>query len=258
MSAPTLITGGTSTLNRKWILEVDTTPDSTATYIGVGYIMDFQPSADEANWVDDSDFGGQGFLSQSKTAASWSATCTLARKVTDADPTLYDAGQEYLRTHAIGVTGPSNSVNVRFYEYDTSDPDGNNSPRIEAYSGKCGIGWAEQGGDTKALDSVVATLTGQGKLLLIDHPFPATTIPVIDTLSPTTGGTAGGGLTQIVGRGFTGATAVKYGTVAATNYDVINDNLIVATIPAHTAGSVQVFVTNVTGTNTAGPSITYS
>lgn len=258
MTSPTLVVGGASTLNRKWLLEVNTTPLSAATFIGVGDIMDFQPATDVANWVDDSDFGGQGFLSQTKTAASWSATCTVRRAVTTADPTQYDPGQEFLRTHAIGITGPANSVGVRFYEFDTSDPTGVNSPRIEAYSGKCGVGWAEQGGDVKAVDTVQITLTGQGKLLAISHPFPATTIPSVTSTSPTVAGTAGGGLMTIVGRGFTTATAVHFGATAAASFDVVSDSVIVATIPAHAAGSVLVTVTNGTGVSTGGPTVVYS
>lgn len=258
MSAPTLITGGKSTTNRKWLLEVNTGTTEDPTFISVGYIMDFQPTTDNANWEDDSDFGSSGFLSQVKTAASWSATCTVARKVTDDDQTVYDPGQEFLRLHAIGITGPNNTVGVRFYEYDASDPTGANSPRVEAYAGNAGVGWAEQGGDVKALDTVQVTLTGQGKLDIIDHPFPATTIPVVDTATPNTAGTAGGGLTTIIGRGFTGATAVKYATTNATNFTVVSDTEIVATIPAHAAGATAVTVTNATGTSTGGPTVTYS
>ncbi len=64
---------------------------------------------------------------------------------------------------------------------------------------------------------------------------------------------AAGGLVTIVGTGFTGATAVKFGATNAAAYTVHNDTLIVASMPAGSAGTANVTVTNATGTSTALP-----
>ena len=167
MTAPVYPDLAASTVNRKWILEVDTGAGGSSEWTMIGGVTDFKPITDDANWVDDSDYASGGFKSQVKTSTAWSATCTVRRGPQADDPTTYDVGQEFLRSHAIGKFGPDNTVSVRFYEY---DPDG--GPRVEAYSGSCGVGWAEQGGANDATSTVQVTLTGQGKLNEIAHPWP--------------------------------------------------------------------------------------
>ncbi len=64
---------------------------------------------------------------------------------------------------------------------------------------------------------------------------------------PVSGPAAGGDAVYIRGNGFagtTGAANVKFGGVNATDYNVINDNTIVATSPPHAVGSAEVVVTN--------------
>lgn len=87
---------------------------------------------------------------------------------------------------------------------------------------------------------------------------PATAItPAAPTLtSATPSAVAAGGLVTITGRGFNGATgaaAVKFGATNAAAYTVHNDTLIVASVPAGSAGAANITVTNVTGTSTALP-----
>lgn len=65
----------------------------------------------------------------------------------------------------------------------------------------------------------------------------------------TPGGAAAGALVTITGTKFTGASAVKFGAVSATVYTVLSDSTIVAVMPAGTAGSAPVTVTNGTGTS---------
>jgi len=173
MSSPTIPTLGPSTVNRKWMYEVNTTPSGSATYVPIGGVMNSQFQPDTPNWVDNTDQAGQGFQSQNKTGATWSGSLTVDRKVGSSDPTTYDVGQEYLRTHAIGKFGTSNTVEIRVYEWYPEDPTGASTPRVEAYHGKCGVSWVPAGGDMMADDTVAVTLNGQGKLDIIDHPFPA-------------------------------------------------------------------------------------
>ncbi len=56
--------------------------------------------------------------------------------------------------------------------------------------------------------------------------------PVVDYVSSSNGPTGGGNTVDIIGAGFTGATAVDFGDVAATSVSVLSDNEIQATVPA--------------------------
>ena len=76
--------------------------------------------------------------------------------------------------------------------------------------------------------------------------------PTVTGISPTSGPAAGGTLVTITGTGFTGATAVDFGTNPATGLTVVNDTTITADSPAGTG------VVNVTVMTPAGTSATSS
>lgn len=78
------------------------------------------------------------------------------------------------------------------------------------------------------------------------------------TLAPATGSTAGFRLVTLNGTGFTGATAVTFGGVAAKSFTVVSDNQITAVTPAHAAGTVNVAVTTPGATLIDTGSFTYS
>ena len=90
--------------------------------------------------------------------------------------------------------------------------------------------------------------------------YPA---PTINALDPAGGSTAGGASVVISGSGFTGlsgAAAVTFGGVNASNYVVNSPTKITAVAPAHAEGTVDVQVTaagGVTG-NTGADDYTYS
>lgn len=254
MTATTKTPLGGTTVNSKWYLDIDSTPNGgSSTWVPVLGLTNFQPNADEANLADDSDFDSGGFMSQVKTATAWSATCTVARKVQAANVTQYDPGQELLRTTSIGKIGSNSVVHVRFYEMTPA------GPRVEAYAGYAAVSWAEQGGDMKALDTVQVTLTGRGQLTIITHPdTAAAVVPVINSLSPAAAGTAGGTLVEVFGTAFTGATAATVGGTAATSFKVISDSILVLVTPAKSAGTYAVAVTNAVGVSTVTQNIVVS
>ena len=76
--------------------------------------------------------------------------------------------------------------------------------------------------------------------------------PTVTGLSPASGPASGGTLVTITGTGFTGATAVDFGTAAATDVNVVNDTTITADSPAGT-GVVDVTVITPVGTSTTSP-----
>jgi hypothetical protein len=72
-------------------------------------------------------------------------------------------------------------------------------------------------------------------------PNPA---PTVSSVSPSTGSTGGGTAVTITGTGFLAGAVVEFGGVLATNVVVVNGTSITATTPPHTAGPVDVIVTN--------------
>ncbi|HVA02983.1 MAG TPA: IPT/TIG domain-containing protein, partial [Acidimicrobiales bacterium] len=78
-------------------------------------------------------------------------------------------------------------------------------------------------------------------------------VPTVTGVSPTSGPTSGTSV-AITGTNFTGTTAVRFGAVAATTFQVNSATSITATAPAGSAGAVDVSVTNATGTSATNPS----
>ncbi len=79
----------------------------------------------------------------------------------------------------------------------------------------------------------------------------------VDSISPTSGSTAGGTAVTITGAGFTGTPTVTFGGVAATSVVVVNSTTITAVTPAGSAGTASVLVTTPSGTNAANTLFTY-
>jgi len=80
--------------------------------------------------------------------------------------------------------------------------------------------------------------------------FIFTSAPTVTSVSPATGPTTGGTVVTITGADFTGATAVNFGTTAATTFTVNSATQIVATSPVASAtGTVDITVTNGGGTS---------
>jgi len=83
--------------------------------------------------------------------------------------------------------------------------------------------------------------------------FTYVTTPSIQSVRPRAGTTLGGNRVTIAGAGFAGATAVSFGSVAATSFTVESNQEIVAISPAEPAGKVDVSVTAPTGTTPVDP-----
>ncbi len=97
------------------------------------------------------------------------------------------------------------------------------------------------------VDVTVTTPGGTSATSAADH-FSYIATPAVTGLSPTSGPAAGGTLVTITGTGFTGASVVDFGTIAATNLTVVSDTKITADSPAG-SGVVDVTVTTPGGTS---------
>lgn len=97
------------------------------------------------------------------------------------------------------------------------------------------------------------TVTGPGGTSALTPADVFTYGPIVTGISPSTGSTLGGTTVVIRGAGFTGATAVDFGSVPATRFTVSSATLITATSPANAAGATAVTVTAPGGTSPTSP-----
>ena len=89
-------------------------------------------------------------------------------------------------------------------------------------------------------------------------PFATCTLgaggaPNVTSVAPAGGPVSGGTSVTINGCGFTGATAIKFGTGAASSFTFVSDTQVTASSPAQAAGSVDVTLTTPLGTSAASP-----
>ena len=78
-------------------------------------------------------------------------------------------------------------------------------------------------------------------------------VPAVTAVSPASGSTSGGTSVTVTGTGFSGATRVVFGSVAATSFSVVSDSQITAVSPAEAAGGHGIRVVTAGGTS---PSVT--
>jgi hypothetical protein len=100
----------------------------------------------------------------------------------------------------------------------------------------------------------VQTPSGLSNIVSADQytfAFPqGNPVPSVTAVSPATGSVAGGQVVTITGSSLAGATAVKFGTVAAASFTVNSDTSITAVAPAgQAAGQVDITVTTPAGTS---------
>ena len=119
---------------------------------------------------------------------------------------------------------------------------------------------------SETADSLIAQALAQGTLTEDDLSGAAveatSAVPAVTVVAPASGPLKGGQVVTITGTSFLTATAVNFsnsgGDTAATNYSIVSDTKIVATVPdAAGGGAKTIKVTNPEGTNASGPSYTY-
>lgn len=103
------------------------------------------------------------------------------------------------------------------------------------------------------LDALYDFLQNETITSIIAPVLDTPTAPTVTSLDDVTGPVAGGELIKVTGSSFATATAVTVGGTAATDFTIVNDNLLWLITPAHAAGTVAVVVTNPTGSSTSTP-----
>ena len=94
----------------------------------------------------------------------------------------------------------------------------------------------------EAVGPVDVTVTTSGETSAISSSDKFTYLPSVTSISPSSGPAGGGSVVTIDGSGFTAASTVEFGTVAATGVTYVSATQITATAPAG-AGIVDVTVT---------------
>ncbi|MCE0539506.1 IPT/TIG domain-containing protein [Kineosporia rhizophila] len=143
----------------------------------------------------------------------------------------------------ISGTGLANATAVKF---------GNASAAITANTGTS-ITVTAPAGSAGTVDVAVTTAGGTSANTSADN-FTYVTQPTVTNVAPSSGPSAGGTSVTITGTGFaglTGAAAVKFGNANATSYTVNSPTSITAIAPAGTAGTIDITVTNPSGTSSA-------
>jgi hypothetical protein len=105
-------------------------------------------------------------------------------------------------------------------------------------------------GSVGTVDVKVTTPYGTSAAVAADHfTYNAVPTPTVTGLDKVTGPLAGGDWVTVTGTGFTKATAVSFGGVAASNFTVVSDTQILAQAPAELSGTGDITVTDPTGTS---------
>ena len=108
------------------------------------------------------------------------------------------------------------------------------------------------------VDVTVSHPTNGTSLNTIADDFTYLDVPVVTSLSPTSGPSTGGNTVTITGLSFTGTLSVNFGGTSVA-FTLVNDTTLTVTAPAHAAGPVDVLVTTPLGTsaNTVADNYTY-
>ena len=107
------------------------------------------------------------------------------------------------------------------------------------------------------MNVTVATAGGTSPDSAADE-FSYSLAPVVSGVSPAVGSVLGGTTVTISGTGFTGATAVDFGTVAASSFQINSSTQITATSEAGMVGLFDITVRTPQGTSLASPADQFS
>ena len=166
----------------------------------------------------------------------FSATPNTAPVISTLSPTSGEAAGG--TTVTISGTGFANGASVSFGGTPASNVNVVGSTTIIAVTPPHASG---------QVNVVVTNPDSQSTTSTNGYTYAATPAPSITSVTPTSGPTAGGTAIAVSGSGFAAGATVTVGGTLATNVHVSNSTTITATTPAHSAGTVDVVVTNSTG-----------
>lgn len=227
-------------LAKKWLIRINTGSVAAPAWTPLGGMSQYTPRQDvvkqDGTTFDSGLYKGTQFVVQ----LGWGGSGTVLRV---RDTAIEDPGQRAIRLNAIPQTPTETPTTLGVQVIDRfGGPD-------ENVQGIAAITWEPQGGGPDAMLTVNFVMDGEGFPTPIANPLAATVFPVVVSASPS--GAAVGTQVSIVGDAFTGTTSLKFGGVSATSFVIVSDALIVAVMPAGTAGAAPVTVTTPAGVSNA-------
>ncbi|MEV8333311.1 IPT/TIG domain-containing protein [Streptomyces niveus] len=135
-------------------------------------------------------------------------------------------------------TGMTGSTAVRFGSTNATSFTVNSATQITAASPPHAAG---------AVAVIVVNPTGNSNS--VTFTYVVAQVPVVTSVAPSSGPTAGGTSVTLTGTGFTGATAVTFAGLPATSFTVNSATQITAVTPAGSDGAAVVTVTTPGGTS---------
>lgn len=193
------------------------------------------------NKIDSSDYDNGGYASAEITQQAG----TLVAKYNS----LIDAGTpnaaQQLVEACVGQFGDSARLYVRWYDTDGGTRGFTARAIVEVQYSKTAVTDLREVTVTFTLDGEITKMSASDIAAAVGN----TGKPVITSASQS--GVGAGSQVTLTGSNFTGASAVKFGATAATQYTVVSDAAIVAVVPASTTGSQALTVTTTNGTSTA-------
>lgn len=221
-------------LARRYAVDVST---DGATWLRLASVNDRNKQVNP-NKIDATVYDSDGWTSTEVTMQSWTLVVKALRQPSAG---VYDPAQELCRATQ-GTFGDSIRLYVRTFDKVTGK---------EAQSGRAIVEWNESKTGVADLNEVQITFTGDGALSNVAD-ITISGVPVLTAATPS--GASVGQLVTITGQGFAGVvptTGVKFGAVNATSWSVVSGNTIVAIVPAGSAGSAPIVVTNASGASVA-------
>jgi hypothetical protein len=104
-------------------------------------------------------------------------------------------------------------------------------------------------GAAGTVDVTVATYGGVSAIVIADHYTYTASLPTVTAVSVSSGDTAGGVILTVTGTNFSDATQVAFGSVTTSTFTVLSNTKLQVTAPAAPSGTVDITVTNGSGTS---------
>jgi hypothetical protein len=201
---------------------------------------DVQPTI-SPNKQDSTTYENAGWQSSEITLQSWSIVVKLLRLSTGG---VLNATQQLLVAR-IGQFGTAARIYIRWYD--------NTGRADQSWSGLSIVEMANSKTGVADLDEDTFTFTGDGALTAIANPYAASSVPLLISAAPNAQSV--GKILTLSGSSFTGTTGITIGgvSVAAGAFTIQSDSLITAVVPAGSAGSAPIIVTNASGASASFP-----
>lgn len=234
---------------RKWRWQINMGTVSVPDWQTVVGLQEFAPPIEPTD-QEDNDYENDGWGGSTRTMLVWGIEANISHRK-DNTTHVENPVHQKLRLASKTIDTDQGVVHMRWFDKLGS---------AEAYEGYGLITWEPDGGGTADLERVSITVTPSATdpaLATISNPVNASPIPIVSSVDPASGGTAGGDLVTITGAYFTDASAVTFDGTAADDFAVVSATKISAVTPSGVAGAVDVVVTTPNGAGTGTDVFTY-